>query len=169
MRNLGILICMVAVLAMGMSVLAGDAAPKHEYIGAKKCKMCHKKDGTHPSWAESKHATVWEGLSDADKANADLQKYYTTGTNKAGELLTGIQCEVCHGPGSDYKKKKVMSDREASVAAGLLFPTAETCMGCHNDKAPAALAAIGKDFDFAKAVAKGVHAMPAKEEAEAKK
>ena len=38
----------------------------------------------------------------------------------------------CNGFGGDYKSMKIMKDREAAVAAGLVIPTEETCTGCHN-------------------------------------
>jgi len=170
-RVLGVLICFV--LIAGLFSLAGAEEAKkatHEYIGAKKCIMCHKKDGVGESWEATKHATAWDNLSEEDKKNEALKPFYTTGTDAKGELLTGIQCEACHGPGSDYKSKSIMEDKEKAIANGLVIPTAETCMKCHNEKAPsAALAATAKGFDFEKMKAKGVHAMPTKgEEAEDK-
>ena len=42
-------------------------------------------------------------------------------------------CESCHGPGSDYKARKVMLDPEAARAAGLvMIETADGCTQCHN-------------------------------------
>jgi hypothetical protein len=163
-RHLGIVLTPLAVL-LALAILASTAVSEteevtHEYIGVKKCKMCHKKDGTFPSWEKTPHATAWDRLSDEDKKDESLKKYYTTGTNAKGELLTGVQCEVCHGPGSDYKKKAVMKDHDKSVAAGLNMPDEKTCLGCHNEKAPPALAKVAKDFDYKKLQATGVHDLP---------
>lgn len=160
---------LIAILTLALFIavaftMAGDEKAKHEYIGAKKCKICHKKDGTYESWLTTKHATAWDELTDEQKKDENFIKFYTTGTDKKGELLTGIQCEACHGPGSDYKKKSVMEDREAAIANGLIIPDKETCTGCHNDKAPGKLGESAKTFDYAKMKEKGVHAMPAKEE-----
>lgn len=167
MRTVAVLAALFVLIAsFGMAADAEKEAAKHEYVGVKKCKICHKKDGIHPSWAESKHATAWDSLSAEQQKDEKLLPFYTTGTTAKGDLLTGVQCEACHGAGADYKKKAIMEDQKKSVAAGLVIPTAETCMTCHNEKAPAALAAIAKDFDFAKAVAKGIHKM---HEAEAAK
>ncbi len=162
MRTLAILTAvLILIVSIGMAQDAAKKEVKHEYVGAKKCKMCHTKDGTFPSWSESKHATAFDSLSAAEQKDEKLLPYYTTGTTAKGDLLTGVQCEACHGAGADYKKKKIMKDQKASIAAGLIIPTEETCKKCHNAKAPAKLAATAKDFDFAKMVAKGVHAMPA--------
>ena len=159
----------IGLIALLLSaVIAEEEEVTHEYVGAKKCKICHKKDGIFESWLATKHATAWDSLSAEDQAKDELEAFYTTGTTAKGDLLTGVQCEACHGPGSDYKKKKIMEDREAAVAAGLLIPDQETCTRCHNEKAPAKLATTAEEFDFAKMKEKGIHVMLAEEEAEAK-
>jgi len=139
---------------------------KYEYIGAKKCIMCHKKDGTGPSWKETAHATAFDKLTDEQKKDPVFLKYYTTGTSDKGKLLEGVQCEACHGPGSEYKSMKIMKDHEASLAAGMIVPTEETCMSCHGaEDAPDAVKAVAKDWNYEKALKTGTHDMPeAKEE-----
>lgn len=171
-RVLGVLVCFVLIaslFSLAGAEEAKKAAATHEYIGAKKCMMCHKKDGIAESWQATKHATAWDNLSEEDKKNEALKPFYTTGTDAKGELLTGIQCEACHGPGSDYKVKSIMEDKEKAIANGLVIPDAKTCAKCHNEKAPtAALVASAKDFDFEKMKTKGAHA-PAVKATEEKK
>lgn len=41
----------------------------------------------------------------------------------------GLDCEGCHGGGADFIK--VMRDRTAAVAAGLLIPKKDFCLKCH--------------------------------------
>lgn len=161
----------ICLLAVFIGVVMADECEeakkeevKHQYIGANKCKICHKKSGVYESWEATPHATAWENLPEAEQKKQELRQFYTTGTTEKGELLTGVQCEACHGPGSDYKKKSIMEDREKAVANGLIIPTKETCMTCHNEKAPAKLATVAKDFDMAKAMAKAVHILPSKVE-----
>jgi hypothetical protein len=150
------------------SILATDKEEvKHEYVGHKKCKICHKKDGIHPSWMETKHAAAWEALKEDDQKNKDCIGCHSTGTTAKGELLTGVQCEVCHGPGSDYKKKSIMEDREKAVAHGLLIPDEKTCLKCHNENVPEEFRAKEK-FDYAKMKVKGIHTIKAKEEVKKK-
>ncbi len=64
-----VLTCFVAVMVTVAVAQEKKKAeePKHEYVGADKCKMCHKKDGVHPSWLETKHAKAWESLKPADQ------------------------------------------------------------------------------------------------------
>ena len=73
----------------------------------------------------------------------------------------GVQCESCHGPGSLYKKKKTMADREKSLAAGMWEPGKDEkiCTGCHNDESPTWDPAKG--FDFEKRKEEIAHPIPA--------
>ena len=172
MRLFHLLLAMLVIGAFAGAVWAegGDKKEeakteeaKHDYVGVKKCKICHKKSGIHASWEASKHATAWDDLTEEQQKDEAYLPYYTTGTTAKGDLLTGIQCEACHGPGADFKKKTIMQDREAAMAAGLLMVDEKTCAKCHHEKAPAKLAATAKDFDYAKMKEKGVHAMPSAE------
>jgi hypothetical protein len=70
-------------------------------IGAEKCKTCHKVQ--FASWAETAHA----------------------------KRTPPLDCESCHGPGSEYKSLAVMKDPEKAKAAGLVNPTATFCASCH--------------------------------------
>jgi hypothetical protein len=171
MRRGGLMMLAGCVVVVVLFALAGaQEAPKvkHEYVGVKVCAMCHKTDGIHESWLATKHATAWDKLSPEDQKKEALKPFYTTGTTAKGDLLTGVQCEACHGPGSDYKAKSVMQDKQKAIEAGMLIPDAKTCLKCHNDKAPtAALVATVKAFDYAKMKVAGAHA-PAKKAEPAK-
>jgi hypothetical protein len=133
--------------------------PKHEFIGAAKCAICHKKTEQgeqYLKWQESKHSRAFEilgtpeakaaaakrGIDDPQTSGACLKCHSTAYwfsearvTDKI-EVEEGVSCETCHGPGKDYMKKSVMKDREASVKAGLIIPTEKTCLQCHNEESP---------------------------------
>ena len=164
LRKVTILTTLLAVaLLFGVLAFADEKAEtKHEFVGQKKCKMCHKKDGIHPSWAESKHAKAYDILSDEQKKKEDCVKCHSTGTTAKGELLEGVQCEACHGAGADYKKKSIMQDREKAMAAGMIMPTEKVCITCH-ENVPEEFRAKEK-FDFEKMKTKGVHEMAKKSE-----
>ena len=164
LRNVIILTTLLAIMLLfGVFAFAGDKAEtKHEFVGEKKCKMCHKKDGIHPSWSETKHAKAYDLLNDEQKKDESCVKCHSTGTTAKGELLEGVQCEACHGAGADYKKKSVMEDREKAIAAGLVIPTEATCKVCH-ENVPEEFRSKEK-FDFEKMKIKGVHQMAAKAE-----
>ena len=114
------------------------------------------------------------------KANLDPQKDYThdekclgchtTGYGKPGGFvslektpdLVGVQCESCHGPGSEYLKEGAMTlknkeyKRADLLKLGLVAISAETCTGqCHNTKSPF----VGKDyvFNYEQRRAQGTH------------
>jgi hypothetical protein len=136
--------------ALALTVtLAGD----YEYIGAKKCKLCHKVQYT--SWEETAHAKAFERLKPEEQGKEECLKCHATG-NSAD--MPGVQCESCHGPGSGYKSKKTMEDRDAAVAAGLLVPNEETCRACH-EGAPH----DQPEFNYEEAKKTGLHAFEAEE------
>ncbi len=73
-------------------------------IGASKCKMCHKLQYT--SWSATAHAG----------------------------RTPPLDCESCHGAGSEYKAISVMKDPQKAKAAGLVIPGREFCGICHQGK-----------------------------------
>jgi hypothetical protein len=125
--------CLVIGILLTVSVCS--AAPDHKYTGVSKCKMCHSseaKGNQYKHWLDSKHAKAYETLSTAVAKQECLKCHVTI----AGEEANGVQCESCHGPGSDYKSLSVMQDKEKAIAAGLIMPTKEVCVSCHNEESP---------------------------------
>ncbi len=155
-RILIVLMATVAFTAVG--ILADEAKkadePTFKYVGAKKCKTCHK--AQHSSWLETKHAKAYDVLSVEEKKKPECVGCHVTGTTKKDVLLEGIQCEACHGPGSAYKSPKIMSKKKwpadpekymkMATEAGLIMPTEETCKGCHKKEGNPNFT----EFDFAK-------------------
>jgi hypothetical protein len=133
---------------------------EHEFAGYKKCKTCHKKDAIGNQfkiWIESKHAKAyatlatekakkWAAEAGVDDPQADDRciKCHSTAHGVPDDMVSrkfdrtaGVQCESCHGAGKDYRKKKIMVDREKSIEKGLIIPTEAVCTKCHNDESPA--------------------------------
>lgn len=136
--------------ALALTVtLAGD----NEFIGAKKCKLCHKDQ--YASWEETPHAKAFERLKPEEQGKEECLGCHATG--KSADM-PGVQCESCHGAGSGYKSKKVMEDRDAAVAAGLQIPTEEACRACH-EGAPHDQA----EFNYEEAKKTGLHEFKAEE------
>ena len=142
----------VILVGLGILILSAAVVGAADYISAAKCKMCHKVQ--FESWSGLAHATAFDRLEGDDKGNAECLKCHATGGSAD---MPGVQCEACHGAGSDYKSMKVMKDRDASVAAGLVVPDESTCTSCHTG-APH----DQKAFDYATAVEAGVHEHKAK-------
>lgn len=160
------------------------AAPKtFKYVGVAKCKMCHKGEkhgNVFEIWEKSKHATAYATLAtehskevakkagiegDPQQAPACLVCHvtaYSAPADKKEATLTfaeGNSCEACHGPGSEYKSMKVMKDIYAGTVKGadfgLIEPTNEVCVTCHNTKSP-----TYKEFKFEVEVKNIAHPVP---------
>ncbi|MCB2211215.1 cytochrome C554 [bacterium] len=152
-----ILILLLAIFVVG-AYSADVFAQDHAFIGAKKCGMCHKgekKGMILEKWEEGPHAKAYETLA-TDEAKAiatekglgnpqeaaECLKCHVTGHGMDASLTAdldmanGISCEACHGAGADYKSMKIMKDREASIAAGMVAAPKEGCVSCHNEESP---------------------------------
>lgn len=157
---------------------------QHKYIGTKMCSMCHKteKQGNQLGiWEKSSHAKAYKTLL-TEQANeyakargsskpavetTECLECHTLGKTvdaklfeKAFDLKDGVQCETCHGPGSEYKSITLMKDKAKSVAAGMRGYKDEAeiekhCRTCHNEKSPSF-----KEFIFKERWEKIKHAVP---------
>ena len=150
-------VAVAACLAM-LCAIPSTSASAAEYVGASKCKMCHRK--AHAKWETTKHAQAFSALKGADAAKPECVGCHTTGYPGSGPVtdeMKNVQCEACHGPGSDYRKvmmKRKEYTTEKAVAAGLVLPTEKTCRGCHNEKSP-----NFKPFNFAESKAAIAHTL----------
>jgi len=131
------------------------------YVGVKKCKLCHKgerKGMVYEKWLERAHSHAFETLKKkGEEKNPKCLKCHTTGFNEGGYKIgdpeaakfEGVQCESCHGPGSVYKKVKIMKNRELALENGLVNITEETCTSCHDSTKGAP---VKEEFDYQKAL-----------------
>ena len=136
----------IALLIMGLMGLwlvtatAQEEEAGHEYVGANKCKICHK--DTYEAWEKTAHANAWASLTEEEQAKEECITCHMTGKDAEGEMLVNVQCEACHGPGSDYKSPKIKSKkkwaetpeemRTLAQEAGLIsVPGADNCTQCH--------------------------------------
>lgn len=139
--------------------LSASAAPT--YVGVEGCK-CHRAEIS--DWEISKHADVMKLLEAGNrgfkkkKAKLDPDKDYTkdtkclkchtTGFGEDGGYkdqastpnMAGVGCEMCHGPGSEYRalhREKLLKFTIAEAkAAGQLFGSLDVsvCKRCHEHK-----------------------------------
>ena len=181
MRKFTLLMSLAAVALFLLSTVS--VADDHGYVGVSTCKMCHKKDATgnqYGKWLEGRHAKAYEVLASDEAKEAAVKAGIEGNPQEAAECLSchvtaagvkaellgkkytvedGVGCESCHGAGADYKKKSIMEDQAASIAAGMIVPTEETCTACHNEKSP-----TFAGFDFEEYSAKIAHPIPVAEE-----
>lgn len=159
-----LLVLALAVFALSAVLVYAEDAPANEFVGAAKCKGCHK--DVHAAWAETSHANAFAVLSAEEQKDAKCISCHITGTDATGVVLEGVQCEACHGAGSAYKSAKIMSkkkweadpegQKKLAIEAGLIYPTAEKCTTCHKKEGNPNF----KEFDFEKSKGK-VHAVAA--------
>lgn len=142
-------------------------AQDYEYIGAAKCKMCHNKPATgaqYKIWSGGPHAKAMESLKGEEVNDPNCLKCHSTVGHVDEDLIAslkvseGVSCESCHGPGSGYKSNAVMKSREKSLAKGLIMPTEQVCLQCHNEESP-----HFKGFNYDEYVAKIAHPVPVEE------
>jgi hypothetical protein len=114
-------------------LLPTPAAPgQASYVGIDACSKCH--ESQREFWNQTAHAGAYPTLSSQHKQfNLDCVGCHVTGYGKPGgstvthvEKLTGVQCEVCHGPGSKHA--------ESPTERGLVsMPAPATCASeCHH-------------------------------------
>jgi hypothetical protein len=149
------------MLATLLAMTSSASGKEHLYVGVKKCRTCHKKEligDQYGKWKKSPHAKAFEALksdealkigkakgiaapSESDqclKCHATAFGLKPDQMKKPLKLTDSVQCESCHGPGNDYRKKKIMSDRDKSIANGMWEPGKDEkiCTTCHNDESP---------------------------------
>ncbi len=172
---------LVSILVIFLTAQFINAQDKNSYVGVSVCSPCHKteKQGNQFGiWKSSKHSSAMKALQtpEADKIAKD--KGFTTPASETKECLKchatgydtdkaligekfdkndGVQCETCHGPGSNYKNNKIMKDKELAVKNGLIIHEniEAFCTSCHNSESP-----TFKGFEFAKMWDKIKHQVP---------
>ena len=151
-------------LCMAIFACTALTAQNFKYIGASKCKMCHNKPDKGEQfkvWSAGPHAKAMESLSAEEAKDPKCLKCHSTVGHIDASLVAsikveeGVSCESCHGPGSAYKGASIMKNQELSMAKGLILPTEEVCVSCHNEESP-----DFKGFDFAEYAAKIAHPNP---------
>ncbi|MEW6073728.1 MAG: multiheme c-type cytochrome [Planctomycetota bacterium] len=151
-------------LAFGLSgiLMAQDAYQRRGvepvYLGARYCGRCHwgeESGEQYERWLKHPHSRAYASLwttqakeiarlsgipGEPQESLACLGCHATAWDTEAWErddtfvLEDGVQCERCHGPGSEYAAAEIMSDPEAAMARGLRKPTERDCLMCHVEK-----------------------------------
>lgn len=187
-----------AFLAAAVLQAPSAAAEEADYVGHKKCKMCHSKKSQGEQWkiwTQMNHAKAFEtlstdqakiygeeaGLTAPPQESAECLRCHVTAYNveakaphKAIAKEDGVQCESCHGPGSEHlvfgKKNMTAKDIPADVPRHMVRPDVTACTECHNEESPAwdtekytLEDGSTSGFDFEQAFAKIAHFNPEKE------
>jgi YVTN family beta-propeller protein len=166
-------------------LISGQAEEKRVYVGARVCGSCHAGPGMgyqFSLWLLSKHSQAYAALAKPEARKIvqlsgireDPQESFTClGCHSSGgqaedwekddtfRIEDGVQCESCHGPGSEYMAAEVMVDPEAAMEAGLQMPGTEVCMRCHLTKGTHVAVLSSPQLDLEKAMAAIAHPQPA--------
>ncbi|MCX8107666.1 MAG: beta-propeller fold lactonase family protein, partial [Verrucomicrobiae bacterium] len=139
-----------------------------------KCASCHTGPNFNfqfSKWRLSKHAEAWavlgtpkaleiakqKGVNGNPQQAPECLKCHATAGDQESSLRTatfdvrdGVQCESCHGPGSEYANETIMRDKPAARQNGLQAVDVNVCLRCHE-------ASSGEKFDFQKEFEKIAH------------
>jgi len=166
-------IALIALIITGLYINPSES----RYVTAKVCSACHSGDSVnfvYEKWQASAHAKAYQTLKtqkakDVAKKlgignpleSAKCLKCHVTNRSEGKHIdpEEGVSCEACHGPGSKYIMRDIMSDRKKSKEKGLKIPSNDPvfCKTCHNPESP-----TYKEFKFASAWEKIKHPKPVK-------
>ena len=101
------------------------------YVGIETCATCH--EDAKKFWDGTSHAHAYPTLEKQFKEfNLDCVSCHVTGYDKPGgstvtfnAQLKNVQCETCHGPGSNHIK----DPKKTTIVAK---PTGDLCGSCHH-------------------------------------
>jgi YVTN family beta-propeller protein len=175
-------------LAAGLSaLLAAPAAAQPRrpvYVGAKVCAECH--DGpamNHQStrWLSTAHSRAYAGLASPEaRAIARISGVpvepqrsplclgcHATGADAEDfekddtfTLRDGVQCEKCHGAGSEHVSFHSAANPASTLKPRLESPTGADCMKCHKEKPSHANVLKSAAFDLTVALKTIAHPTP---------
>jgi YVTN family beta-propeller protein len=170
------------VIALAFGLAASAQAPRERvYVGEKACRRCHHQPGGRDqfsAWRLTKHAQAFAALSipesrqiaelsgiagDPTKSRVCLGCHTTAYDTEEWErdesfhFEDGVQCERCHGPGSEYLDADVMRDSAKARQAGLLRPQERDCLVCHKEKGSHTAVLVVKQFNFEDALREIAH------------
>lgn len=116
------------------------------YVGAEACKPCHKPEDH--SWRLKGHSNAWKSLraeyrvlTAKDEFGRACVSCHVTGYGQGkrkgfvdpadSSHLLGVQCEACHGPGSQHVEAAERAGTSGPKAGGITRkPT--NCTDCHD-------------------------------------
>ena len=127
------------------------------HVGADACRDCHRKE--YDQWSRTPHAAAFARLLQAGRgADPACIPCHATGfglrRGMGDELatanMTGVQCEVCHGPGEDHVKAPAAMKKETiygitdQCSFCIIQGVCATCHDTRNDPDFAIEAALPK-------------------------
>jgi predicted CXXCH cytochrome family protein len=117
------------------------------YAGAASCTTaCHDHDDNHAAWLNTSHATAFQTLiDDGEEGNFLCYACHTVGYGQASGFidqqtsahLVGVQCENCHGPGSNHNADPENVPLPRELNSSMCGACHQSCHGlCGEDHHP---------------------------------
>lgn len=115
------------------------------FLGTHNCKACHT--GIYNEWRKTDHSRAYTALRASNmQTEPECLVCHTTGyrhhngyDEETNTSLTQVQCEACHGYGTEHNRDGRMNELAR-----------ESCAGCHdNEKRPCFDASKDTPFDYA--------------------
>jgi YVTN family beta-propeller protein len=181
---------LVLVATLVLELLALPAALRAQaqkqpiFVGARACAQCHEgraAGNQYSHWLSTAHAQAWAALAlpeakamarlsgildEPERAPVCLGCHATAAEAEKWErdagfrLEDGVQCEKCHGAGSEYMDEKVMREPEAARRAGLRKFTKRDCAVCHYVKGSHSAVHLKPQLDIEDAWKRLAHPVP---------
>jgi len=165
-----------AVIGVGIFTALGLFGQEFVYVGAQKCKTCHRSEQRGKQyilWENSRHAKSFEVLLTDSALEVAKKQKLEKNPSESPECLKchgplyetapeikaeGVTCEICHGPGSGYKKISIMKNKDEATKYGLaVYDSVEAvktkCQTCHQSET----------YDFDSSWEKIKHPIPGKD------
>jgi len=167
-------------------VVHAQAKKQPVYVGARACAACHeggKAGNQYSHWLMSKHAQAWawlatpeakemarlSGITEVPEQSPICLGCHATAAEaepweraEGFRLEDGVQCEKCHGPGSEYIEvmDDPLGDVDAARRAGLRRFTKRDCEVCHYVKGSHAAVRTSPKIDVDEAWERLAHLLP---------
>jgi nitrate reductase cytochrome c-type subunit len=135
--------------------------PPAEYLGVRVCALCHQSKSSgnqYGKWKIRNHAKAYRdlatergkqiarsmGISEEPQKSKTCLKCHSTGFDSNNginpeygfNIADGVQCEQCHGAGSQYMNLPTMKNLALGIidrqTVGLKMPDKRVCLRCHN-------------------------------------
>ena len=166
------LVLFFSFLLLTENSLFSQQTQDYIYVGEKVCRQCHHLNGNRNQfnqWRSTHHAKAYAVLGNleskqiAELSGIDTEPQdspvclgcHTTAysveeweKDESFHLEDGIQCELCHGPGSDYIDENIMKNREKAIQSGLMFLEERNCLVCHKEKFSHIAVLNSKEFNY---------------------
>ncbi|MFQ5607239.1 MAG: cytochrome c family protein [Candidatus Zixiibacteriota bacterium] len=119
----------ISLMSLNEPRAGGEEKAEHNFIGAKKCKMCHvkEKDGAqYKIWSKTAHARAFDTLG-SDKAKATAKELGIEDPQASGK------CLKCHSTAYFFTEELVENiDTKKDGTPRLAVAEGVSCESCHN-------------------------------------